>query len=223
MNQPLTDQQLDEIEARRAAATKGPWLTTHAGTDENIPVVYVNRTSPKGVAYSSVLWQADWATDADGEFTAHAPQDVAALLAEVHRLRAELERRTEDLASADNPTPLRWGLNDVLYGDDDTTTVLLSGPAGEPYWLELDPERAAVLRDDLAGPVRESEDTLPAWLHQRFAVIHGVPTWDRIDDGDRAYWERHARAVRRAVARGGFKGAASVAAVSSAAENGDQP
>jgi hypothetical protein len=31
-------------------------------------------------------------------------------------------------------------------------TVLLSGPAGEPYWLELDPERAAVLREDLAGP-----------------------------------------------------------------------
>lgn len=57
-----------------------------------------------------------------------------------------------NLAAADNPTPLRWGLDDVLHGDDDTTTVLLSGPGGEPYWLELEPERAAALRDALAGP-----------------------------------------------------------------------
>ncbi|MFD9248472.1 hypothetical protein [Streptomyces bottropensis] len=58
----------------------------------------------------------------------------------------------EDLAAADDPTQLRWGLNDVMWGDDDTVTVLLSGPEREPYWLELDPERAAVLREDLAGP-----------------------------------------------------------------------
>ncbi|MEU7399972.1 hypothetical protein [Streptomyces sp. NPDC044948] len=59
---------------------------------------------------------------------------------------------TVAVADAPNPTPLRWGLNDVLWGDDDTVTVLLSGPDGEPYWLELDPERATVLRTDLAGP-----------------------------------------------------------------------
>jgi hypothetical protein len=56
------------------------------------------------------------------------------------------------------PTHLRWGLNDVMWGDDDTVTVLLSGPAGEPYWLELDPERAAVLRQDLTGPEGETVD-----------------------------------------------------------------
>lgn len=50
------------------------------------------------------------------------------------------------------PVQLRWGLNDVMWGDDDTVTVMLSGPDGEPYRLELDPERAAVLREDLAGP-----------------------------------------------------------------------
>ncbi|WP_159024368.1 hypothetical protein, partial [Streptomyces scabiei] len=60
-----------------------------------------------------------------------------------------------DMANPDfqaEPVQLRWGLNDIMYGDDDTTTVMLSGPDREPYWLELDPERAAVLRDDLAGP-----------------------------------------------------------------------
>ncbi|MFJ6615432.1 hypothetical protein ACIQPT_34730 [Streptomyces sp. NPDC091289] len=49
------------------------------------------------------------------------------------------------------PVQLRWGLDDVMYGDDDTTTVLLSGPGREPYWVELDPERTAALRDALAG------------------------------------------------------------------------
>jgi hypothetical protein len=39
-----------------------------------------------------------------------------------------------------------------MWGDDDTVTVLLSGPNGEPYWLELAPERTAVLRQNLAGP-----------------------------------------------------------------------
>jgi hypothetical protein len=56
------------------------------------------------------------------------------------------------IADAPNPTQLRWGLNDVMWGDDDSVIVLLSGPDGEPYWLELDKERAAVLRQDLAGP-----------------------------------------------------------------------
>jgi hypothetical protein len=50
------------------------------------------------------------------------------------------------------PIRLRWGLDDVEYGDDDTVTLLLSGPDGEPYLLELEPERVAVLRQNLVGP-----------------------------------------------------------------------
>ena len=64
-------------------------------------------------------------------------------------------------------------------------------------------ETAASLRQDHAAPA--DADTLPAWLYQRFAVIHGLPAWDVIADDVRAYWEHQARAVRRAVARGGFK------------------
>lgn len=57
-----------------------------------------------------------------------------------------------DFIDFQEPTLLRWGLDDLEYGDDGSVTVLLSGPAGEPYWLELEPERAAALRDGLAGP-----------------------------------------------------------------------
>jgi hypothetical protein len=46
-------------------------------------------------------------------------------------------------------------------------------------------------------------DTLPAWLYRRF--MPDGEGWDCLDAGQRDYWEHQARAVRRAVARGGFK------------------
>jgi hypothetical protein len=104
---------------------------------------------------------------------------LATLLSEVDRLRAELEQHTEDLAAADDPTQLRWGLNDVLWGDDDTVTVLLSGPDREPYWLELDPERAAVLREDLAGPPAEGPVTAAPTRTLLDAVeTEALPAWE---------------------------------------------
>ncbi|WP_435969347.1 hypothetical protein [Streptomyces sp. Qhu_M48] len=65
----------------------------------------------------------------------------------------------QDPTTADDPTPLRWGLDDVMHGDDDTVTVCLSGPAPDrrPYALELDPDRARALRTALAPP-RPSSD-----------------------------------------------------------------
>ena len=83
-----------------------------------------------------------------------------------------------DPTTADDPTPLRWGHGDVLHGDDDTTLVCFSGPDREPYWLELESERAAALRDDLTPPAvgqpAEAHGTdvwTPANLHfLRFAL-----------------------------------------------------
>ncbi|WP_405461549.1 hypothetical protein OG786_29160 [Streptomyces sp. NBC_00101] len=59
---------------------------------------------------------------------------------------------TEETPNEQEPTQLRLGLGDVLWGDDGTATLMLSGPGGAPYWLELDADRAAALRDDLGGP-----------------------------------------------------------------------
>ncbi|MEV4424017.1 hypothetical protein AB0K23_01310 [Streptomyces sp. NPDC049602] len=66
------------------------------------------------------------------------------------------EAEQPDPTTADDPTPLRWGLGDVLHNDDDSTIVCMSGPDREPYWLELDPERAAALREDLDTPEEET-------------------------------------------------------------------
>jgi hypothetical protein len=56
-----------------------------------------------------------------------------------------------------------------------------------------------------AGP-DQTADTLPAWLYQRF--MQDGEGWNNLDDNQRTYWEHQARAVRRAVERGGFKAAA---------------
>lgn len=63
---------------------------------------------------------------------------------------------------APEPIQLRWGLDDVMWGDDDSVIVMMSGPGREPYRLELDPERAAVLRQNLAGPDEEPRRALTA-------------------------------------------------------------
>lgn len=52
-----------------------------------------------------------------------------------------------------------------------------------------------------------TEDTLAEWLHFRFArcVSESRTSWGDLSEEDRAFWEHEAKAVRRAVARGGFK------------------
>lgn len=52
----------------------------------------------------------------------------------------------------------------------------------------------------------EQSDTLAQWLHQRFGKCQeGYEPWSKLSDDDRSYWEHEAAAVKRAVARGGFK------------------
>lgn len=53
--------------------------------------------------------------------------------------------------------------------------------------------------------VGRSKDTLPHWLYERFGSKHSTFKWDAMSDGDRTYWAHEAAAIRRAVARNGFK------------------
>lgn len=47
------------------------------------------------------------------------------------------------------------------------------------------------------------DDTLAEWLYQRFTVQ--ITLWEDLDEDHKDYWKHEANAVRRAVARGGFK------------------
>ena len=86
MTQPLTAQQLDEIEARANAATPGPW-------EEHKPYgpdfyAYLRGPYLRGVGTLNFGDGEDAA--ADREFVKHAREDVDALLAEVRRLTARV-------------------------------------------------------------------------------------------------------------------------------------
>lgn len=72
---------------------------------------------------------------------------------------------------------------------------------------EHTPERtyAEFVADQPDFPAREQDDTLSAWLHQRFGKVTSGVDWDELYETDQEYWAHHAAAVRRAVARGGFK------------------
>lgn len=74
----LTQERIDEIKARVAAATPGPWQTRFVynmfRAVRNAPDLYQN-TEPS----------QDWA---DADFVAYCADDVPDLLAEVERLRA---------------------------------------------------------------------------------------------------------------------------------------
>jgi hypothetical protein len=97
--------------------------------------------------------------------------------AEYEESRPDHERPSEAFLRAETVAARVQAIRD-LADKADPPPVLLSGPGGEPYWLELDPERAAVLREDLAGPDTEETHDDSAGLENG----HG-DTAIRLDDG----------------------------------------
>lgn len=90
MTAPLSEQQLAEIAARVAAATRGPWET-----DTDTYTEHDGSTSI-GIANASDLWIVPLQNldPADAAFIAAAREDVPALLADATLLRSELVERT---------------------------------------------------------------------------------------------------------------------------------
>ena len=105
----MTDEQLAEIEERLRAATPGPWQAMRQG-NQYIETDYLPTAKVVGAsvvtglkrpwnphAYISFGMRATTHeearfTDADADFIAHAPTDIAALIAEVRRLREALKQ-----------------------------------------------------------------------------------------------------------------------------------
>lgn len=94
MGDPMTPEALEAIRARLAAATPGPWtLPYHDGALAGPHGASLLGLDVDGMA---IVWAR-----ADAELIAHAPADIAALLAEVERLRAEVAERVEAERVAD--------------------------------------------------------------------------------------------------------------------------
>lgn len=88
----MDDQLLMEIEARLAAATKGPWQSFVEGRDHLAGDSFI-RTG--GMDNDSPDIYLSGGTLQDQDFIAHARQDIPTLLAEVRRLRSLLAAVSE--------------------------------------------------------------------------------------------------------------------------------
>lgn len=124
--EPLTEQQLDEIDSRTGATRPGPWALSDDLEGDGYPGhLWVVRTPDSGPDepddQAVVISIGDRAL---GEFIAHAREDVPALLAEVRRLSAAL---TEMTHCRDNA--LR-----ALYRDDVETDIDLEETIAAPFY-----------------------------------------------------------------------------------------
>lgn len=226
--QPLSDEQLAAIEARATheLLTPGPWRLDFEQCDcsdgychHGAYVAGVVASSPTEIAaercqrtgeqprdYDFHRSEIGDFTTADWELMAHAREDLPALVADVKRLRARLWEHERPATEAER-NALRQSFMELAaqaHEDRDyegAFEVECRLRDREEQWKAEDAARTAPAEE----PAAAEADTLPAWLYQRFAVIHGCPPWDTLTDSDRAYWEHQAAAVRRAVARGGFK------------------
>ena len=100
---------LDPIRARLAAATPGPWEVDECSEETTVIVAGSDLT-----IICSELWQG-WEGTQDAALIANAPTDMAALVAEVERLRESVQRVRE----VHQPRP---------YADDDLRAVAPSLP-----------------------------------------------------------------------------------------------
>lgn len=181
-NPPTRQLDLDAIQARIDAASKGPWKLAYEYCDCSEDCghgLYVSRIDTGSGPATELcdLPRGEW------ELMVHARTDVEQLVAEVRRLRA-----APPMECINCETPVGW----------------VDCPTGGWWAHETHPADG---HDADPRPARHSEpateDTLPAWLAKRFDP-RGAD-WDGMSDDDRAYWAHQAAAVRRAVARGGFK------------------
>ena len=84
MSEPMSDERLEQIQARAVAATPGPWDCYGDGAYEVFDAGEYRDGDP-GEVVAPVVTKLN-----DAEFIAHARGDIPALLAEVARLREAL-------------------------------------------------------------------------------------------------------------------------------------
>jgi hypothetical protein len=78
--QGITDEELDQMEARLRDATSGPWTSYVEGRE--------HMSGSSFIQTPTVDIELSGATVADQDFIAHAREDLPKLLIEVRRLRA---------------------------------------------------------------------------------------------------------------------------------------
>lgn len=108
-NEPMTQEQLDAIQERVEVATDGPWTVD---SDDPAYIIYPEKGGWDGLVIAHVAEQdgALFPVEHNGSLIAHAPQDLADLLAEVERLRAltTVDDAMVERVARESYGPQRW-------------------------------------------------------------------------------------------------------------------
>lgn len=186
-----------------AASPVPPPADQTALRDRIAAALYERERPPRDPA-----WADAYAMDRE-VFEAMADAVLAALPEPIDRTAVLLEAAGLIEAEQAREEATEW----AQYGELDHETEVGGGYVRET---------AALLRRMAAEEqAAETQDSLPAWLYQRF-MPDGVG-WESLDADDRSYWDHQARAVRRAVTRGGFKAAIAQPAVGEQPETQETP
>jgi hypothetical protein len=94
-DEPVSDAELDAMQQRAGAASRGPWRSFIEGRDHTSGDSFIRIGGlDDGEADMYVSRETTSASDADLDFIAGARQDVPRLIAEIKRLRHELGHGT---------------------------------------------------------------------------------------------------------------------------------
>lgn len=139
----MSDERLEQVRARAAAATPGPWEAWDTGDPPAEDEARAWIVTP-GSLHLATLYAGD--PSANATFAAHAREDIPALLAEVERLRSittitdEMVERGA-LALADEE---KWPTNEELGGG-------LTGTRGDELRDSCRDEARRILEAALGG------------------------------------------------------------------------
>src|SRR5690348_9437141 len=190
--QPTLDPlDLGPIEAREAAATKGPWFADGheilVGTADDI----TRRSTWIGETCTTEL--PDWGA-ANAEFAAHARTDIPALVARVRELEAELataEQQTVEMTRC-RDAALRALHRDDIETDIDVEEAITNALHG-PGWDWEDPRTPGQIAREVAPAIRPA---LAKATQQIAVVVALADRWDNALGVDKSY----GRALRSALA-----------------------
>ena len=97
----MTDQELNEIEARVNAATPGPWIAANRDEIHDKETRFDEHGARIGATANGIATMDCTNVENNRQFIVHARKDVPALLAEVRQLRAERDAIIQVLVLCD--------------------------------------------------------------------------------------------------------------------------
>lgn len=195
---PLTDEQLNDIDARVTAATDGPWGAYTFGGDTLIEIAADLEETGTGYRARREIcrledepmdndrthreWTAeeDWAqVQADAEFIKHAPADVGALLAEVRRQRDELLPAWEAMYEPGSVSDYLIGYTNSEAAAKGAAEAWMRSEAevtGRLEWVEQEPLKGYDREFELVQRYDDGIDTGPGITVRRASEAASAPT-----------------------------------------------